>query len=131
MPSFRVGGSSVSLREFDVVGADGIQPHFIVHTGLAESESDATHEAQAVAVLDMGPPLHGRGRGPTIPAHAVGRAELDFGEVQKIRTFVDQHAGEHSSFLQLSKTDILRPLAIRYSQPRQKNVGGGEVWKNS
>jgi hypothetical protein len=106
VPSFRIETPTVSLSVFDVVGADGDQPRFISHTGLAESEG--AHKVDAVKILDMGPPLRGPGTTTAVKATAAGRAELTDDEQQKIRSFVNQHVSEHESFLQLNERQILR-----------------------
>lgn len=105
MPSFRIEGSSVSLSVFDVVGMDGDEPCFIAHAGLAESALSC--EVHAVPVFDMGPPLRIRGRAAAIRADAIGSAELGVDELQKIRVFIDLHAGEHASLMQLSPREVL------------------------
>lgn len=112
MAGFRVEQGTVSLKTYDVVGSDGERPRFICHVGLAESE--AVCESTAVPVLDMSPPLHAHGRAISIAAHAVGRAELSDDEVQKIRTFVDQHASEHLALMSLGTTAVLRRAAEMY-----------------
>lgn len=101
MPSFRIEGSSVFLSRFDVVGKDGVEARFIDHVGLAET--DASFQSHAVAVFDMGPPLRGPGSTNLMCAHAIGCAELTDDELRKIKMFVDQHASEHASFLQLNR----------------------------
>lgn len=112
MPSFRIEGSSVSPSVFDVVGTDGDEPCFIAHAGLAESAFSC--EVHAVPVFDMGPPLRGRGRAVAIRADAIGSAELDVDELHKIRVFIDLHAGEHASLMQLSPRDILHRAPEMY-----------------
>lgn len=112
MPSFRIVGSSVSLSMFDVVGKDGDQPRFIDHVGLAEAY--ITFQPDAVVILDMGPPLHGPGGAKSIRASAVGSAELNDDEEQKIRTFLDLHAGEHASLLQLNQRQIVQRAPEMY-----------------
>ena len=97
MPSYRVATGSISLGLFDVVGEDGREPAFIGHTGLANSAG--SQNAANVPVLDMGPPLHGRGTPGHIRADVVGSAVLTDDDVQKIKTFIDRHANEHNSFL--------------------------------
>lgn len=111
MPSFRVERSSVSILMYDVVGKDGDLPRFIDHAGLADAY--LTFQTDAVAIIDMGPPLHGPGAAKSIRASAVGCAELD-DETQKIRTFVDLHAGEHASLSQLNQRQIVQRAPEMY-----------------
>ncbi|HSW39065.1 MAG TPA: hypothetical protein VLL97_06195 [Acidobacteriota bacterium] len=106
MPSYRIQTPAVSLGTFDVLGVDGDQLGFICHTGLAES--GGSHKADAIAILDMGPPLHGPNQPNNLHAHAVGCAQLTDDEMQKIRTFVDQHANEHQAMQQLDGLKVLR-----------------------
>jgi hypothetical protein len=112
VPSFRIETPAVSLSIFDVVGEDGAQPDFISHAGLAQSTD--SQKADAVIILDMGPPLRGQNRPNSIEASAVGCAALSDDEVQKIRTFVDQHANEHQVFLHLNASQMLRLAAQMY-----------------
>ena len=112
MPSYRVTGATLSLSVFDVVGQDGDAPGFIGHAGLAESVG--SQEAAGVAVLDMGPPLHGEGSQRLIRANVFGSAALTDDETQKIKAFVDRHANEHQSFLQLAGRSLLDVLPRIY-----------------
>jgi hypothetical protein len=112
MPSYRVTGASVSHSKYDVVGENRERPQFIAHVGLAAYE--AVSQANAVAIIDMGPPLHVAGELHSIAAHAVGSAELTDDELQKMRTFIDQHAGEHASLKQLSNIEVLRRAPEMY-----------------
>ncbi len=112
MPSYRVMGASVSHSKYDVVGQDRRQPQFIAHVGLAAHE--AVSQVNAVAIIDMGPPLHVAGELRSIAAHAIGSAELTDDELQKMRTFIDQHAGEHASMMQLSNVEVLRRAPEMY-----------------
>jgi hypothetical protein len=70
MPSYRVTGASVSHSKYDVVGEDRERPQFIAHVGLAAYE--AVSQANAVAIIDMGPPLHVAGE-----LHSDGRLSAD------------------------------------------------------
>lgn len=106
MPSYRVNRSTVSLDHFDVVGNDGGEAGFIGHVGLA-STTDSQDVAR-IAVLDMGPPLHGHGSGHHIRGDVIGSAVLTDDEAQKIRTFVDRHANEHLLFSQFSVSQLLK-----------------------
>jgi hypothetical protein len=106
VPSKRIDAPAISLSVYDVVGADGDTAGFICHAGLAESAG--SHDAQAIAVLDMGPPLHTSHSAGQICASCVGSAELTDDEVRKITNFVDRHAGEHQTFLQLTSRQLLR-----------------------
>jgi hypothetical protein len=112
VPSYRVAGSTLALSIFDVVGQDGAESGFIGHSGLAESEG--SQNAAKIPVLDMGPPLHGPGHPNHVQAHLVGSATLTDDEVQKIRTFIDRHASEHSSFLQFSKRQLINAAPQMY-----------------
>ena len=113
MPSYRINTPTVTLSIFDVVGKDGEQFGFICHTGLAESKD--SQKADAVTVIDMGPPLHGPNQSNSMEANAVGFAELSDDEVQKIRTFVDLHASEHQALAHLHRREILRWAPQMYS----------------
>ncbi len=105
MPSYRVNEATLSLGVFDVVGQDGGEPGFIGHAGLAETAG--SQDVARVAVLDMGPPLHGEGNPGRITASAFGSAALTDDEVRKIKTFIDRHANEHRSFAQLSRSQLI------------------------
>jgi hypothetical protein len=106
VPSHRIAAQEVTLNVFDVVGQDGDRRFFIAHSGLAIEQGP--HVSNDVAVVDMGPPLHAPNEPNRIQANALGAAGLDHDEVQKIRTFVDQHLSEHEAFRHLSQRQILR-----------------------
>ena len=112
MPSYRVAGSTVSLAIFDVVGQDGAEHGFIGHTGIAESTG--SHDVAKIAVLDMGPPLHGQGGPGRLRANVLGSACLTDDEVRKIKTFVDCHSSEHLLFLQLSTSQLIAAAPRMY-----------------
>ncbi len=112
MPSYRVAGSTISLGIFDIVGQDGKEFGFIGHVGLAGSAG--TQNAAEIPVLDMAPPLRGRGGSGHVNADVVGRAALTDDEVQKIKTFVDRHAGEHKVFRHLSGRPVIEAASQMY-----------------
>ena len=89
----------------DVVGQDGDESGFVVHTGLAGA--GGSQETAKISVFDMGPPLHGQSAPGHLRADVVGSAALTDDEVHKITVFIDRHAGEHSAFLQLRGRDLL------------------------
>jgi hypothetical protein len=113
MPASRVANAEIELNPSDVVGQDGVRPHFISHVGLAQD--GGRQRAAEVPVHDMSPPLHGRGNPVRLNASAVGTASLIADELQKIRTFVDIHASEHAAFSVLSRTDRIRLVPQMYS----------------
>jgi hypothetical protein len=100
------------LNVSDVVGQDGEEAAFVAHTGLAESGGLQTTES--VAVIEMGPPLHGPGSARQIRAHVVGSADLTHDELQKIRRFVDQHASEHLVFEELGIVGVINAAPLMY-----------------
>lgn len=106
MASFRVNTSTQEINRFDVVGADSSEADFICHVGLAAAAG--SQDVTSVAVLDMGPPMHGHSFENHMKCDVTGSAELTDDEVQKIRTFVDRHASEHELFSQLGATQILK-----------------------
>lgn len=112
MPSHRVTKSTISLSRFDIIGQDGAESGCIGHSGLAASAG--SQNAGSIPVLDMGPPLHGHSNTAHVRGDVVGIADLTDDEVQKIRTFVDRHANEHSVFSQLSGTRILKMAPQMY-----------------
>lgn len=112
MPSYRVAESAISLSIFDVVGEDGSESGFVSHTGLAEATG--AQIAAKIPVLDMGPPLHGKGGSVQVRANVVGSADLTDDEVQKISTFVDQHANEHAIFAQFSASQVIKAAPQMY-----------------
>lgn len=105
MPSYRVNGSKVEFNIFDVVGKDGSEVGFIAHTGLVESPD--TQSLIKVAIIDMGPPLHGPGNPTLLDADAAGCANLTDDETRKIKVFIDRHEYEHRGFLELGKTKLI------------------------
>ncbi len=107
MPSYRVDGVTLSLNIFEAVGEDGKETvGFIAHVGLAKSSGP--QPPTKIAVLHMGPPLHGQDSLAHIKANAVGSAAVTDDEVQKIKTFIDRQASEHSGFLELNRSDIIK-----------------------
>jgi len=106
VPSYRVNELTLSLDRFEVVGQDGAESGFIGHVGLAASKD--SQDVASIAVLDMGPPLHGHGSDHHIRGDVIGSAVLTDDEAQKIRTFVDRHANEHLLFSQLSVGHLLK-----------------------
>ncbi|NOY43662.1 MAG: hypothetical protein GXP26_17735 [Planctomycetes bacterium] len=114
MPSYRVSESTTPLKLliFDVVGRDGKETGFVDHAGL--TESTGTHETRKIPILHMRPPLHGRRDPEHMKVSVVGSATLTDDEVHKIRTFVDLHDGEHSAFLQLSRSGLIRATSEMY-----------------
>jgi hypothetical protein len=113
LPSYRVAKEGVSLGVFDIVGQDGGERAFVGHVGLASSTG--SHTAARVAVLDMGPPLHGPDAAGTIRADVVGSAALTDDDVQKIRTFIARHANEHRSFLQFGMRELIAAAPEMYA----------------
>lgn len=113
MPSFRVDAPTLSLNIYDVIAKDSAaQVGFIGHTGLAKSTG--AHPSARIPFLDMAPPLHGHDTSQHLQAHVVGSAELTDDEVQKIKTFIDRHAGEHSVFQQFSRLQIFQTAPQMY-----------------
>ncbi len=112
MPSFRVNTSTQEFNRFDAVGADHAESDFICHVGLTVAAG--SQDVTSVAVLDMGPPLHGHNSANHMKCDVIGSAQLTDDEVQKIRTFIDRHANEHALFLQLAATQILRMAPQMY-----------------
>ncbi len=112
MPSYRVAGSTLSLSIFDVVGQDADESGFIGHVGLAKSAG--SQNPAKIPVLDMGPPLHGQGVPSYVRANVAGSATLTDDEVQKVKTFVDRHANEHSVFLQFSTSQLINAAPQMY-----------------
>lgn len=123
MPSFRVAAENLLLAMFDVVGKDGGEATFIGHIGLVKSSG--LHTPTKVSVLDMGPPLHGERNPNHIRADIVGSATLTDDEVQRIRTFIDRHTGEHLSFSQLRPRELIaRAENVLRSPPRHAMLRG-------
>ena len=112
VPSYRVAESTLSLSIFEVVGQDGGELGFIGHVGLAESTG--SQNVAKIPVLDMGPPLHGKGSSGHIKADVVGSAVLTDDEVQKIRTFVDRHANEHLLFRKFRRSQLIQAAPQMY-----------------
>jgi len=104
--------TELDLFIFDVVGKDGKETGFIEHTGLADTFGN--HEVRGTSVFDMGPPLHGQIYSSRMQANVVGSASLSDDEVRKMQTFVDKHAGEHSSFSQLSRSELIQAAPQMY-----------------
>jgi hypothetical protein len=107
MPSRRVSSAFIDINLFEVIGAEGIRPGFIRHSGLASSA--ATHPRESVPVHDMGPPLRIAGR---MQADAVGIADLTDDEARKIKDFLDRHESEHQSAQKLNPRSFPRVYCI-------------------
>jgi len=86
-----------------VIGEGAAGEQLLIHVGLAAREG--VQNTESFSVVDMRPPLHAGGNDSSIAAHAIGAAELSDDELQKMKVFVDRHAGEHSSFLQLGRSE--------------------------
>lgn len=112
VPSYRVTETTLSLSRFEVVGQDSGESGFIGHAGLAESAG--SQDAARIPVLDMGPPLHGHGTARHVRGDVVGGAALTDDEVQKIKTFVDRHANEHSLFSHFSMRQLIEASPQMY-----------------
>lgn len=80
------------MTEFDVLGQDNGRPNFIRHLGLASVPG--SEERVRVSVYEMGPPLQASG---FISADVQATATLNDDESRKIRSFIDQHQGEHEA----------------------------------
>jgi hypothetical protein len=107
VPSTREHNTTVDVVLYDVIAMDGAAPSFIRHTGLASKPGE--NERDKVEVVDMFPPLRLSG---AMTANAIGRPELEEGEWRKIKIFLDLHAGEHSSILHLTRTNLTQVYCI-------------------
>ena len=96
MPSRRVTEPSISVRLFDVIGADSDQDGFICHVGLARPQGE--YERSSVSVMDMAPPMRATGQ---MKSDVLGTADLTEDEVRRIKDFVDRHEGEHAAIQML------------------------------
>lgn len=112
MPSYRVTEPTVSLSRFDVIGQDGDEPGYVGHVGLAEVAGPSS--SVAVPVCEMGPPLRGSNASGQMQCNVLGSATLTNSEIQKIKAFIDRHANEHESFLQVSRSQLIQAVPEIY-----------------
>ena len=103
MPSIRRTDGTVTFSQYDVVGADGIQPRFIRHTGLASFSGEQPHNA--VAVFDMAPPLHIAVVGQ-MSVDTVSTAALSDDEAKIIENFIHKYEMEHEAAQQLTRNNV-------------------------
>jgi hypothetical protein len=107
VPSVREKGPKVTLATYCVVGADGVLPGFICHTGLAAKNGE--QDQATVEVSDMGPPLNVAGQ---MKADTVSMAELTVDEIRKIKTCIEKHHSEHQATQQLTRNSIPQVYCI-------------------
>lgn len=112
MPSYRVTEPTVSLSRFDIIGQDGVELRFVAHVGLADVAGPSS--SVAVPVCEMGPPLRGSNASRQLQCNVLGSATLTNSEIQKIKTFIDRHANEHASFLQVSRSQLVQAVPEIY-----------------
>jgi hypothetical protein len=112
MASSRVTGGNVFLATFDVVGQDGDELAFVGHVGLATSAG--SQDSAQIPICEMRPPLHGRDAPGQMTADVVGSAALTDNEIMKITNFVDRHAVEHASLLEMGMFARLRAVPQMY-----------------
>src|SRR5687767_736134 len=101
MPSSRVTAPTLVANLFDIIGTDGAKHGFISHAGLCSRAGE--HDRDAVAVIDMCPPLRMAGH---MKADAKGVTQLNNDEFRKIKDYVDRHEGEHQAAQKVNRGNI-------------------------
>lgn len=96
MPAVRLGGTTVTVRKYDVIGQDSIgTSEFVGHVGLADEEKNPFGESDELSLVHMMPPLE---RGiPHSPINCVGTVGLTVDEMRQIDVFVDELKSEYEA----------------------------------
>lgn len=94
MPAVRLGGTTIAIRKYDVVGQDSAgTPGFVGHVGLAGEFRDLFGRSDEVPLVHMRPPLEIGSSADTIDC--AGTVGLTMEEMLQIGLFIDEMESEY------------------------------------
>jgi hypothetical protein len=96
MPAIRLGGTTVTIRKYDVIALDStVESEFIGHVALAGERKSSFGESDELSLVHMMPPLE-RGTSHS-PINCVGTVGLTVDEMRQIDVFVDELESEYEA----------------------------------
>ena len=112
MPAWRLDGTSVKVRKYDVASLDSESvPQFVGHVGLSNDgpkELEKDKEPPCLSLVHMMPPLHDNRH--LWPVHAVGTANLSEGQILQIKILCQRQQKEYEAQKARGKAQyVIRP----------------------